>query len=328
MLQLGRAVAGLDIGHGVRAAVAADQQAVALGEVAHPGRLGMHRDQAPIGRVRLARRDRLGDDPALRILAQMDHLGAGVGLLMSVGDGDRIEFARAFLAAQDAGRIFPRHGRAGFNLGPGHLRPVAAAVGALGDEIVDAALALGIAGVPVLDRRIFDLGVVQCDQFDHRRMQLVLVAHRGRAALQIGAVAALVGDDQGPFELAGVRRIDAEIGRQLHWAFHARRDVDERAVAEDRAVQGREIVVRDRHHRPQIFAHQLRVFAQGLGNRHENHAHFRQLGLEGGDHADAVKHRIHGVARRALDACQHFLLLQRDAQLGVDGENLRIDLVQ
>jgi hypothetical protein len=47
----------------------------------------------------------------------------------------------------------------------------AAAVAALGDEIVDAALALGVARIPVLHRRILDLGVVERDQLDHRGMQ-------------------------------------------------------------------------------------------------------------------------------------------------------------
>ena len=47
---------------------------------------------------------------------------------------------------------------------------------------------------------------------DHRGVQLVLVAHRRGAAFEVGDVAALVGDDQGALELAGVLGIDAEIG--------------------------------------------------------------------------------------------------------------------
>ena len=105
------------------------------------------------------------------LLAEMDHLGAGIDLLMAVGDGDRIEFAARIVAAQDAGRIFPGDGRAGLDLRPGNLRARAAAIAALGDEIVDAALALGVAGIPVLHRRIFDLGIVERDQFDDRGVQ-------------------------------------------------------------------------------------------------------------------------------------------------------------
>src|SRR3546814_18071643 len=54
---------------------------------------------------------------------------------------------------------------------------------ALGDEIVDPALALGVAGIPVLHGRILDLGILERDQFDHCRMELVFVAHRRGAAL-------------------------------------------------------------------------------------------------------------------------------------------------
>src|SRR5690606_10536011 len=119
---------------------------------------------------------------------------------------------RAAFALQQARRIFPGDGRAGLDLGPADLRAVAAAVGALGDEVVDAALAgLRIARIPVLHRGVFDLRIVQGDQLDHRGVQLILVTRRRRAALEIADVAALVGDDQRPFELAGVLGVHAEI---------------------------------------------------------------------------------------------------------------------
>ena len=136
----------------------------------------------------------------------MDHLGAGVGLLAVVGDGDRVELAARAVAAQDAARVFPGDRRAGLDLGPGDLGAVAAAVGALGDEVVDAAPALRVAGIPVLHGRVFDLGVVERDQLDHGGVQLVLVAHRRGAAFEVAHVGALVGDDQGALELAGLRR--------------------------------------------------------------------------------------------------------------------------
>ena len=55
-------VADFDIGDGVRAALVAQQQAVALGEVAGIRCLAVGRDLAAIGVVRIARRDALGDD--------------------------------------------------------------------------------------------------------------------------------------------------------------------------------------------------------------------------------------------------------------------------
>ncbi len=56
---------------------------------------------------------------------------------------------------------------------------------ALGHEVVNPALALGVAGVPILHGRVLDLRVVQRDQLDHRGVKLVLVAHRRGAALEV-----------------------------------------------------------------------------------------------------------------------------------------------
>src|SRR5439155_19568648 len=97
-------------------------------------------------------------DAARRVLAEMDHLGAAIDLLITVRDRDRIEFTTRIVAAQDAARILPGDRRTGLDLGPGDLGIVAAAIATLGDEIVDTALVFRIAGVPVLHCQIFDLG--------------------------------------------------------------------------------------------------------------------------------------------------------------------------
>jgi len=77
----------------------------------------------------------------------MQHLGAGIDLLVTVRDRDRVELTARVVAAQDAARIFPGDRRTGLDLGPGNLRIVAAAIATLGNEIVDAAFALGVAGI-------------------------------------------------------------------------------------------------------------------------------------------------------------------------------------
>src|ERR1700676_4530002 len=97
--------------------------------------------EAAIGVLRDAGRDTLGDDAAGGVLAQMNHLGAGIDLLVTVRNRDRIELTARIVAAKDVVRIFPGDRRAVLTLGPGNLRIVAAAIAALGDEIVDAALA-------------------------------------------------------------------------------------------------------------------------------------------------------------------------------------------
>src|SRR5882724_2851243 len=86
-----RAVPDLDIGHGVAAALGADEQAVALRIVAGPRGAGLDAHQAAIGILAMAGRDALGDDRRARIASDMDHLRAGVGLLPVVGHRDRVK---------------------------------------------------------------------------------------------------------------------------------------------------------------------------------------------------------------------------------------------
>src|SRR5215471_12054980 len=111
----------------------------------------MRADQAAIGVVGMSGRDSLGDDAARGVFAQMQHLGAGIDLLVAVRDRDRVELPARMVAAQDAARIFPGDGGAGLELGLGNLRAQAAAITALGDEVVDAAAPALVARVPVLD---------------------------------------------------------------------------------------------------------------------------------------------------------------------------------
>src|SRR5207249_9837867 len=127
-------------------------------------RLNAH--AAAIGVLAAPGRDPLRDDRRRRVLTDMDHLGPGIGLLAVVGDRDRIEFADRIVTFEDAARVLPGDRRPGFHLGPRDLRARAAAGAALGDEIVDAALALGVARIPVLHGRIFDLRVRMLDQLD------------------------------------------------------------------------------------------------------------------------------------------------------------------
>ena len=322
VLDLGGRVLDFEIRERVRAAAIADQQRVALRVVARVAGVLADLDRAAIGVLAAAGRDALRDDRAARVLAQVDHLGAGVGLLEVVGDGDRIELADRIVALQDAARILPRHRGAGLDLRPGDLRAIALADAALGDEVVDAALAVLVAGVPVLDRRVLDGRVLVRDELDDRGVQLVLVALRRRAAFEVADRRALVGDDQRPLELAGVLRVDAEVGRQLHRAAHALRDVDEAAVAEHRGVERREVVVGVRHDRADVLLHQVGMILHRFGERAEDDAELGQLAAERRRHRHRVEHRIDGDVREQL------LLLERDAELVEGRADFRIDLVE
>ena len=149
--------------------------------------------------------DALGNDAADRVLAEMQHLGAAVDLLVTVGDRDRVELAARIVAAQDAGSDTSR-------LSPSRSPPASRISSSesprqsprLVTKLKMPPLPLLVAGIPVLHGRIFDLGIVQRDQLDHRGVELVFVAHRSSATFEIADVGALVGDDQCALELAGI----------------------------------------------------------------------------------------------------------------------------
>ena len=102
----------------------------------------------------------------------MDHLGAGVGLLEVVGHGHAVEFRDGIVAAQDGARVLPGDGAARLDLSPEEAAATALAQAAFGHEVVDAAAALGVARIPVLDGGVFHFGVFLDDDLDHGRVKL------------------------------------------------------------------------------------------------------------------------------------------------------------
>src|ERR1035438_8873889 len=161
VLHLRRRILHFEVGERVRAALIAQQHGIALRIVARVGGAFQDLDRAAIGVLTVPRRDALGDDGAGGVLADVDHFGARVGLLVMIGERHRVKFADRVVADQQAAWIFPGDGGAGFHLRPGDLGVDAATRAALGDEIVDAAAAFFIARIPVLHGRIFDLGVIE-----------------------------------------------------------------------------------------------------------------------------------------------------------------------
>ena len=75
----------VEIGKGVRAALVAHQQGIALRVIA--GVLGGWQNfyQPPIGVLAVAGGNALGNNGAAGVFADVDHLGAGVGLLIIAG---------------------------------------------------------------------------------------------------------------------------------------------------------------------------------------------------------------------------------------------------
>ena len=153
-------------------------------------------------------------------------------------------------------------------------------------------------------------------------MELVLVTHRGGAALHVAELRAFVGDDERTFELSGARRIDAEITRQFHRALHAFRDIAERAVGKDGGVQRREIIIPGGDHCSQVFPDKVRVLPDGLREGAEYDALLGEGLAEGGLDGDGVEdcvYRDHSGKGLAL--------MQRDAQLLESLGQSRIDLL-
>ena len=143
---------------------------------------------------------------------------------------------------------------------------------------------------------------------DDGGVQLVLVAHGGGTPLEVAHIAVVVGHDERALELAGVGRIDAEVGRQLHGTAHPLGDVDKRTVAKDGRVEGGKEVVAIRHDRPQVAFHQIGVVFHRLAERAEDNPQLGQFLAEGGAHRHTVHHGIDGHTREL------HLLFERDAQ--------------
>ena len=142
----------------------------------------------------------------------MYHLGTRIGLLVVVGHGYGVELALRVIPREDARGVFPCDGRPCLHLCPRQLAVGTTAVTALGDEVVHTATALGIAGVPVLHGAVLHLGTLHHYNLHDGGMQLVLITHRSRAALEVRHIAVVIGHDERTLKLARIGHIDAEVG--------------------------------------------------------------------------------------------------------------------
>src|SRR5262249_13064718 len=134
----------------MRAALVTDQKRVALGVIARTLRTLKDLHLPSVGILPMTCGDSLRDDCAAGALSQVDHFRAGVGLLIIVGQRDGVKLTDRVVTLQNATRIFPGDCRPSLDLRPRNFRIHALAVSALGDEVVDAALAVLITGIPVL----------------------------------------------------------------------------------------------------------------------------------------------------------------------------------
>lgn len=96
----------------------------------------------------------------------MNHLRPRIGLLMVIRHGYRIELPDRAVARENTARILPRQRRSGLDLRPRQPRVLAPADSPLGDEVVDSPVAVLIARIPVLNGRVFHLGILHHDDLD------------------------------------------------------------------------------------------------------------------------------------------------------------------
>jgi len=255
MFHLRGAVFHLDIGEGVGTALITQQQRVALGIVASPLCTLEDLNRTPIGVLTVARGNTFRHDRAARVLPNVDHLGARVRLLVVVRKRHGIELADGVFALQNAARVLPSYRRSGFNLRPRDLGIDAETLPPLGDKVVNATFTLLVARVPILDRGVFDLRIVESHQFHHRSVKLVFIPHGRGTAFQVADIRTFFGNDQRSLKLAGVFCVDAEISRQFHGTANALGDVTEGAVTEDRRIQRGEEVVCVGHDGAEVLLH-------------------------------------------------------------------------
>ena len=214
----------------------------------------------------MASADALAHDRGAGARAHVHHLRTGISLLVVVGEGHGIELADRISPLQHTAGVFPGDRRTCFYLGPTDLAAIAAAVAPLSHKVVDPADAMLIPGIPVLHGGILDRGVIEDHQLNDGRVQLVGIKHRRRATLQITHGSPLFRHDQGALKLAGVTRVDAEIGGKLHRALNPLRDEHKRTIAENRRIEGRIIVIVAGNNRTEITLDQLRVLLDSLTN--------------------------------------------------------------
>jgi hypothetical protein len=93
----------------------------------------------------------LRDDGAAGVLADMDHFGPGIRLLVVGSDGYGIELADGVIPFQNAARVLPGNCGTRFHLSPGNLGIAAFTFASFGHEVINTTLAFLISGIPVLD---------------------------------------------------------------------------------------------------------------------------------------------------------------------------------
>src|SRR3989449_4515262 len=112
----------LDVREGKRGARRTDQEGIALAVVAGIRGALVNLHAAAVRVAAVSGGDAFRDDRAAGVLPDVEHLRAGVGLLIVVDERDGVELAHRIVALEDAARILPGDRGAGLDLRPRDLR--------------------------------------------------------------------------------------------------------------------------------------------------------------------------------------------------------------
>ena len=134
----------------------------------------------------------------------MNHFSSGISLLTVIREGYGIEFSTRIFALQDAAGIFPSNCRPRFHLSPTDVTTGATTLAALGDKIINTPDTFLVTCIPILNRRLLNISVIKCHQFNYSCMELVGVEHRRGAALKVTDAGGFFRDDQCAFKLTRI----------------------------------------------------------------------------------------------------------------------------
>ena len=166
-----------------------------------------------------------------------------------------------------------------------------------GNKIKDSAFAFLVPGIPILNRRVFNLRTVKSNEFYYRSMQLVFISWGGRTAFQITHIAAFISYHKSALKLSRTRLIDAEIGGQFHGTLHSFGDITERTVWKYGRIQSGKVIILRGNDGTDILPNQLWMFLNGFWNGAKDNPFFRQGFFECRCHGYGIHHDIDSYSR-------------------------------
>jgi len=231
---------------GVRPAGLVNQQGVALGVVLTAPEMFRYVDQTTIGCATFADANTFRNYVAGGLISSVNHFGAGILVLAISRQRDADDLAASLSSLQYNARIFHRQPGSDVAIDPFDLGSLQSQ-STLCDEVKDV-------WRPVLNGDVLDLRAGKRDQFNNRGVESSRCKFRRRTALHVHHFRAFVRDDQCPFKLPEIFRIDSEVSLQRMFHLHARGDINKTSPAEDCAIQRAELVVTSRDDFPEPFS--------------------------------------------------------------------------